>query len=63
MFDSTKMLFNAFLVLFGVYLGQEYSLPNIKAIAIVLYDVIKKNPYYSELSSAFSSQTDTTKNT
>lgn len=52
------MLFNAFLVLFGVFLGQEYSLPNIKAIVIVFYDVVKKNPYYNELTSAFSTSSD-----
>lgn len=52
------MLFNAVLVLFGVFLGQEYNLPNIKAIAIVLYDVVKKNPYYSELTNAFTNNSD-----
>jgi hypothetical protein len=44
------------MVLFGVYLGQEYSLPSIKNVAIVMYEVFKKNPYTSAGASVFSAK-------
>jgi hypothetical protein len=48
--------------MFGVFLGQEYNLPNIKNAAILVYEVVRKTPYYNELFSSILNNASETKN-
>ena len=38
------MLYSLFLLTFGIYLGQEYPIPNIKIISINLLQTLQNDP-------------------